>query len=596
LGFIFCTWAPFITTVTTVVASSEPLSLHTVVNDEEMVAHESSSSPSPVVTHRSTTRRAQKSTQWWSFHLIRSRNVVRSNGVGSNKEDRLLARKALQRLQDPRHLQQARQLWATPVVHSKAAAAQRSHPTVSFSSTEVAPTTAAVGGVESRAFQTAPAVRKRFPSSTPSDEMEDCSLELNPKVDSVWTNHHEHYHRHHHHLHTHTAVDNLQRPVPQHFKTTTRRRRRGAVATNAAASTGVVDNPKKRETETNSQQQERNKNSTQNDSVYMCGVCGMVYSSLASATRHEEWHISNVVAAINGTTVPEQPETVSRVRELEYWNGTLIRANDDDDESIFDISPHVGVGGAYNNDDDDEQALLLSKEIRDHVVLADEALVDVVQRAMPLILTEAERDAEFELAWLATDKAHYDELARRAAARHVNPTNRYRSDEHDWRGTVRNKLLDAYQIMKESDGQKGRTDQYQRAHRKVRGGGSSAGSAAAAAATAAHQNPTQHNNARTMYVNVMVKNSVSVVRHELERWARQRWEQRTSSSPSPAPNNTTLVTTTNAPAQDLPLTRFEQFRHYTQRNVVKLAGIALASDFTVRLSNLSTKPMQCVQY
>jgi hypothetical protein len=52
--------------------------------------------------------------------------------------------------------------------------------------------------------------------------------------------------------------------------------------------------------------------------------------------------------------------------------------------------------------------------IRDHVVLADEALVDVVQQSIPL---EAERDAEFELASLATDKAHYDELGSRGAER-----------------------------------------------------------------------------------------------------------------------------------------------------------------------------------
>jgi hypothetical protein len=58
----------------------------------------------------------------------------------------------------------------------------------------------------------------------------------------------------------------------------------------------------------------------------------------------------------------------------------------------------------------------------------------------------------------------------------------------------------------------------------------------------------------------MVKNSVAVVRHELDRLAKQRWEV----------------------AEDESLTKFERFRVYTQINVVKLAGIALASDFTVR--------------
>jgi hypothetical protein len=537
----------------------------------------------------------------------RRRNVQSSDGTtatatGSSrkKEDRLLARKALQRLQDPRHLQQARQLWATvaSVGHSKTATTARSNPTVSFTTTmtttatpwNVAPE--AGGGVnsETRAYQTT--ARRRFPSSTAPHEVEDCSLALHHSVDTDWNSDHE---RHYHHT-------TPQHTIPRHETTTRRRRRRrrGAAAANAAAGPTATAN-------TRGQPEKRKKNGNNNDSVYMCGVCGMIYSSLESATRHEEQHIQDVVAGIMGRVEDQhaaEPETASR-RELEYWNGTLMRANEDDDDdddddddgddSIFGTSR----GGANDNDDDDEHALLLSKEIRDDVTLADEALVDVVQRAIPFILTEAERDAEFELAALARDKAHYDELARRAAARHVNPTNRYRSDEHDWRGTVRNKLLDAYQIMKESDGQKGRTDQYQRAHRKVRVAGGT-GATATQTAAAAHQNPPQHNNARTMYVNVMVKNSVSVVRHELERWACQRWEQRStgkSSSQSPSPNTTLATTTTNIPAQgDLPLTRFEQFRHYTQRNVVKLAGIALASDFTVRLFNPSTKPMQSSPY
>jgi hypothetical protein len=62
------------------------------------------------------------------------------------------------------------------------------------------------------------------------------------------------------------------------------------------------------------------------------------------------------------------------------------------DTKIFSPPPppiidSESIPPAQLDDDYDEQALLLSKEIRDHVVLADEALVDVVQHSMPLILT-----------------------------------------------------------------------------------------------------------------------------------------------------------------------------------------------------------------
>jgi hypothetical protein len=60
----------------------------------------------------------------------------------------------------------------------------------------------------------------------------------------------------------------------------------------------------------------------------------------------------------------------------------------------------------------------------------------------------------------------------------------------------------------------------------------------------------------------MVKNSIQVVKYELERLARQRWEK----------------------AEEIEkYSKFERFRVYAHVNIVKLAGIALASDFTVRL-------------
>ena len=186
--------------------------------------------------------------------------------------------------------------------------------------------------------------------------------------------------------------------------------------------------------------------------------------------------------------------------------------------------------------------MLLPQDVKDYVLVADEALFDVVVRAQPLLLSPRERG---ELALLARDKSYYDELSQRAAARRFDPSNRFRKDDARWLGQVQNKLLDAYQLMKEGgDGKKGSVDQYTR---KKKAG-------EAAAQSIAHD---EH----TLYVNVMVKNSVQVVRHELERLAKRRWE---------------------GGQEEEQLNRFERFRVYTQIHMVKLAGIALASDFTVR--------------
>ena len=196
--------------------------------------------------------------------------------------------------------------------------------------------------------------------------------------------------------------------------------------------------------------------------------------------------------------------------------------------------------------------LYLQANMKDRVVLADEALFDVTSRAVPMILTHREVDAEYELKLLAQDKAYYDECTKRAMARRVNPSNRYRSDREDILAKVQNKFVDAYQLMKESDGKKGITDQYNRINKK-------GGKEGTTSTLMKHTDST-------LYVNVMVKNSVEVVRHELERLAKQRWDVSAS--------------------QDESLTRFERFRVYTQMNIVKLAGIALASDFTVRSKSL----------
>lgn len=356
--------------------------------------------------------------------------------------------------------------------------------------------------------------------------------------------------------------------------------------------------------------------------AWMCGVCGMVFSTEHSAEKHEREHIADVVAGMewmpkthsssdsflyhrpmtaaqaknvpsssillrpNGSTVevenvPTTPKqrsngvhspssmhavgnatpNVDTVRfrlSSEEENGEVLgfsKKGDDEYPGLEADLPHTELPKCRthsNNEvrfaDDssvhhETNSLLLRGD--DRIVLADEALCDVVSRAVPKILTYGECDAERELALLARDKAYYDELSKRAVARRVNPSNRFRSDGEDLLAKVQNKFLDAYQLMKESDGKKGVSDQYNRIKK----------SGEESVQTITHSD-------HTLYVNVMVKNSVKVVRHELERLAKQRWEVAT--------------------AEDESLTKFERFRVYTQIHVVKLAGLALASDFTVR--------------
>lgn len=235
--------------------------------------------------------------------------------------------------------------------------------------------------------------------------------------------------------------------------------------------------------------------------------------------------------------------------------GALIprpRARTNSEVRFMDTAGPTNAGGfdplMGNRDDGGHSkhqsgSLLLSKSMRDYVVLADEALITVCERAEPFILTRMEMEAERELKLLARDKLYYDEIAERSLARKNNPSNRFRTEGKTVLGKVKNKFVDAYQIMKEGDGHN-MNDQYNRKNK----------------------NPDDismdivHTD-QTLYVNVMVKNSVEVVRHELERLARNRWEK--------------VEEIENA-------TRFERFRVMAHVNIVKLAGIALASDFTVR--------------
>lgn len=152
--------------------------------------------------------------------------------------------------------------------------------------------------------------------------------------------------------------------------------------------------------------------------------------------------------------------------------------------------------------------------------------------------------------FLAKDKAYYDKLAQRASERKRDPNyaRRCKEEKKGIVGRVQSKFIDAYQLMKDGTDKKGFRDEYETRLKKSGQGGSR------------DQKLVVHNQ-RTMYLNVMVKNGIQVVKNELERLAQQRWENEGDMEK---------------------FTRFERFRVYAHVNLVRLAGLALSSDFTPR--------------
>jgi hypothetical protein len=361
----------------------------------------------------------------------------------------------------------------------------------------------------------------------------------------------------------------------------------------------------------------RPKDRTSSGDAWMCGVCGQAFATFAAADRHETKHIQQVVSGLgfgsNDLNLAninifrrsnESPKIASPVNTPNsnqqahlLQHGFSFEEEEDrkprappsplpvlrEEEVVpnFVATESLPVGtlvpkprGRSNSEvrfglqhdpilerqgEEEDTTLLLPSTMVNSAVLGDEALMTVCKRAERHILSPQEIQAERELSLLSSDKAYYDDMAARAVARQVHPTDRYRTDGEGLVGKVQNKLLDAYQIMKEADEGGARTgltttDQYnKKRRRRDEGQGTEP------------DDEIVHTD-QTLYVNVMVRNSVQVVNHELERLANQRWEKADDKMEN--------------------LDHFERFRIYAHLNIVKLAGIALASDFTVREARL----------
>lgn len=357
----------------------------------------------------------------------------------------------------------------------------------------------------------------------------------------------------------------------------------------------------------------KHKKSLGNNEAWMCGVCGRAFATHAAADQHETRHILQVLGDmgfIKNCPTPVQQPTSSihspvSSRQL-HVGGPLVPsqlpqyqqapaefndANQDGSEYSFeqygdkeqgpmsaDRQDHQGTVAVNQQAPadfqqvstrfdltatsiEDENPLLLPNSDLNPLILSDEALINVCRRAEPFLLEPTELAAERALRNLGRDKAYYDDMCARALARQKQPGGRYRSESGGVVAQVQNKLLDAYQLMKEADAHKTgmtTTDQYRKKIRQREKGEINSNTNGQADEDIVHSS-------KTLYVNVMVRNSVEVVNHELKRLAGELWEKGKQTGTE----------------QQQQLDRFSRFRNYAHHNMVKLAGLALANDFTV---------------
>ena len=361
--------------------------------------------------------------------------------------------------------------------------------------------------------------------------------------------------------------------------------------------------------------------------AWMCGVCAKSFTSFESASRHEDYHIREIVAdlgwaqeslerqnslggmdekktgfetASEGVVSHDQSQPHHQQRQQKFATneqasktgfspvssresinlenvGSPLAASRPD---ILTVSSrnlsHQFQLSATENHKLNENAIGSSSfeppheyqeapsnhnqtgphQIDEYVVLADEALTDVCKKAEKLALSQLEQEAEFELECYSKDKHYYDKLEEREIERRRDGTySRFRTEGKNLAQKIQNKFVDAYAVMKQGKSKKAMStvDHYKR---KLEGDSDV-------------QNVIE-NTKQTLYVNVIVKNSIQVVSHELDRLARQRWEERKQKEGS--------IDIRNEKGR----AQFEKFKAAAQGQLVQLAGLALASDFTPR--------------
>eukprot|EP00804_Cyclotella_cryptica_P021637 CCRYP_020652-RB/>CCRYP_020652-RB protein AED:0.16 eAED:0.16 QI:30/1/1/1/1/0.66/3/1861/1013 len=204
-----------------------------------------------------------------------------------------------------------------------------------------------------------------------------------------------------------------------------------------------------------------------------------------------------------------------------------------------------------------------------------------------LLLMKREFEAQRELALLSRDRHYYGMVEQRSLERRYGPFPRYDSpykyyynrqyarmglgsaaskqdtNENEasllpkkmW-NVIKNRFEHAYELIKEGPASLADEMDHSKKTKDNKG----------------NMNTGNIKHGRnTLFVNVVVKNSVQVVNNELERLARGWWQSETSG-----------VKAHNAKEAKVLDFQFEWIRAQTQKRVIQLAAAALASDFTPR--------------
>jgi hypothetical protein len=343
--------------------------------------------------------------------------------------------------------------------------------------------------------------------------------------------------------------------------------------------------------------------------AWMCGCCGKIFSTLTAADSHEKACIQAVIAshianyASVSPVVPTKP-TPSHMSTL-LPPASLAESARSIYKSARSIMPepnlisslrppllstvapdkprNVSFSEAYDNIHqggfesmdmmEEENLLMLTNSMKRQVITTDRALIEsVLNVASQNLLSPEELDAEYELEHLAKDRQYYITMAQRRSSRQSNPMTKFRTEGKSVASKIQNKLVDAWQLIKEGgDLNHQGTDEYTN-HRPNDQSG---------------MGPKELllHNGHTHYINVVVKHSIHVVNSELERLAQKRWHDAHPSLDNDNTNNSGVEnndTQQEHSPRHVDGGKFEQFRKFAHVKLIKLAKLALAADFTPR--------------
>ena len=356
--------------------------------------------------------------------------------------------------------------------------------------------------------------------------------------------------------------------------------------------------------------------------AFACTICGTIYDSLANATRHEDKCLVMFVEMIekkrnegpNGLHLHSEHMFHKKDQAKQVPRRGLQRTNAV--SSPVPVCSALSSSPRYQNSDfvppkTGGEVALPTSDLQKHMIITDEAIVDLVRRSkyilhskclkelaamkdLPeeevdqskkaaLLLKKREFEAQQEIALLSRDRHYYGMVEKQSLERiygrlpkHENPYKYYynrkyaqmgigigSSNERDvnadkgllpkrtW-NALKHRFEHAYDLIKEgpasdADGnhiQKSRDDKNSK-----------------------NMGDIVHGR-NTLYVNVVVKNSVQVVNNELQRMAKGWWQSENAGEHAQKDNVLDF--------------QFEWIRNHTQKRVIQLAAVALASDFTPR--------------